>query len=102
MNRTFIALAAAVLLSAPGAVLADEEEEVVDATPAPEELLHQLEGERSEIFEELTALEEGWSDFKKDDEEGPSEAEMKARMERLLERLSDLDDEIAALKTDKR
>lgn len=99
--RLAVVAAFSLALAAPAAARADDEvveeakdEEVVEATPAPEELLHQLQGERKEILEELAALEEGWSDYKKDDE-GPDEAEMKARLDRLLKRLESLDADIA-------
>jgi hypothetical protein len=60
--------------------------------PTPAEQLRQLRGERTEILDELGALEEGYSELVNHDARA-----LEARVEALLTRLRVLDERIASL-----
>jgi hypothetical protein len=74
---------------APPPPSAREPETPQEQQPSRGERLQQLRGERKEVVEELTALDEGWSDVV--DDAGLSDAELDARVGRLLGRLDALD-----------
>ncbi len=86
------ALFAAALLISPAALADGEEEATEEKAPTKAERLHQLRGERTEIFEELTALEEGYSELVDHDAKA-----LEARVDALMERLKKVDQQIAAL-----
>ncbi|MEE2827888.1 MAG: hypothetical protein VX498_01755 [Myxococcota bacterium] len=67
-----------------------------DKKRARDERIAVLRAEREKTLEELTALEEGWSDLEGEDGE-PTEAQLKERLDMLTARLDALDKEIQEL-----
>lgn len=106
MLRMIRSLLMGLALLLPGAGLADEEpaEATAEAsteaseeakppkTPTVAEQLHQLRGERTEILEELTALEEGYSELVDADARS-----LEIRVQGLMDRLGAVDQRIAVL-----
>jgi len=89
----------AIALLLPATALADGDEvasaksdEGATKPPTPAEQLHQLRGERTEILEELTALEEGYSELVDADA-----GSLEIRVQGLLDRLTAVDRRITLL-----
>ena len=99
MLRMIRSLLRALALLVPGAAVADDEpaeaaEAAPEKLPTPAEQLHQLKGERTEILEELTALEEGYSELVDADAKS-----LEIRVQGLMDRLGAVDKRIALLDT---